>query len=151
MLQTLLADRFKLVAHTEARSMPAYDLVPDESGAKLQAAGDQPSMMHFGRGELTSSGAPLELLAAQLSARLGLPVVDKTGLKGNYAFILHWTPDATEDAHLKQSGESVAPEPATDSNGPSLVTALQEQLGLKLQLNTEPVQVLVHVEQPAEN
>jgi uncharacterized protein (TIGR03435 family) len=95
----------------------------------------------------------VELLAAQLSSRLGLPVVDKTGLKGNYAFNLHWTPDKMQDEALEQSGEPVAPEPPTDSNGPSLLTALQEQLGLKLEPQTEPIQMLVidHVEAPAEN
>jgi len=108
-------------------------------------------MFHLGRGELTSTGAPLELLAAQLSARLGRPVVDKTGLKENYAFNLHWTPNKTEDEHLEQSGEPFAPEPAADANGPSLTNALQEQLGLKLQPNTEPVQILVidHAELPS--
>jgi uncharacterized protein (TIGR03435 family) len=153
MLKSLLADRFKLVAHSEAQTVDAYDLVADESGAKLQPVGEQPRMMHLGPGELTSSGAPVELLAAQLSARLGLPVVDKTGLKGNYAFNLHWTPDKKQDEALEQSGEPVAPEPPADSNGPSLLTALQEQLGLKLEPQTEPVQMLVidHVEAPAEN
>lgn len=153
MLKSLLADRFKLVVHSEARSMPAYDLIPDESGAKLQAAaaGNQFRMMRLGHGELISSGAPLELLAAQLSARLGVPVVDKTGLKGSYAFNLHWTPDPTEEERLRQSGEWVAPEPPSDSNGPSLVTALQQQLGLRLEPQNEPVQILVidHVETPS--
>ena len=153
MLKSLLADRFKLVAHSEAQTVDAYDLVADESGAKLQPVGEQLRMMHLGPGELTSSGAPVELLAAQLSARLGLPVVDKTGLKGNYAFNLHWTPDKKQDEALEQSGEPVAPEPPAESNGPSLLTALQEQLGLKLEPQTEPVQMLVidHVEAPAEN
>jgi uncharacterized protein (TIGR03435 family) len=152
MLKSLLADRFKLVLHSETRTMAAYDMVPDQNGAKLQPAGEQPRMMHFGRGELTSSGAPLELLAAQLSARVGQPVVDKTGLKGNYAFNLHWTPDKTEDEHLAQSGEQVPPPPPADSTGPSLLTALEEQLGLKLEPHTGPVQVLVidHVELPSQ-
>jgi len=152
-LKSILADRFKLVVHSEARTMPAYDLVIDDGGAKLQAAGEQPRMMQLGRGELSSSGTPLELLAAQLSARLGRPVVDKTGLKGNYAFSLHWTPEKTEDERLDQSGELVAPEPPKDSNGPSLVTALQEQLGLKLEERTERVPMLVidHAEEPSQN
>jgi uncharacterized protein (TIGR03435 family) len=152
MLKSILTDQFKLVAHSETRNLPAYDLVVDENGSKLQASGNEPRNMHLGRGELGSSGVPLDLLAAQLSARLGRPVIDKTGLKGNYAFKLHWTPDPFEAENLKQSGEMVPPEPL-DSNGPSLATAVQDQLGLKLQPNTEPVQVLVidHAEQPAEN
>ena len=153
MLRKLLADQFKLVVHYEARTVAAYDLVADDAGAKLQPSGSQQRMFHLGHGELTSSGAPLELLAEQLSARLGRPVVDKTGLKENYAFTLRWTPDPSEEEHLAQSGEPVAPEPVPDANGPSLTNALEEQLGLKLQPNTEPVQVLVidHAEMPSGN
>jgi bla regulator protein blaR1 len=161
MLKSLLASEFKLATHSEARTVAAYDLVIDENGTKLQASGNETRMMQLGRGELTSSGAPLEILAAQLSSRLGRPVVDKTGLKGSYAFTLHWTPDPSEDERLKQAGEpvafgqrwSVSPEPPTDSDGPSLMTALQEQLGLKLNPQTEPVQIFVidHAEQPSEN
>jgi bla regulator protein blaR1 len=153
MLKSILTDQFKLALHYENRNLPAYDLVLDGNGTKLQPSGNEPRMMHLGRGELSSSGAPLELLAEQLSARLGRAVVDKTGLKGNYAFNLHWTPDQSEEENLMQSGELLAPEPPADSNGPLLLTALQEQLGLKLQPNREPVDVLVidHVEEPAEN
>ena len=151
-LRVLLADQFKLVVHSEARTVAAYDLVVDEGGAKLKHVGEEPpKMMRLGRGELSATGTPLELLTAQLSARLGVPVVDKTGLKGNYAFNLHWTPDKTEEEHLAQSGQPVGPEPLTDSSGPSLLTALQEQLGLRLEPQTETVQVLVidHAESPS--
>jgi uncharacterized protein (TIGR03435 family) len=153
LLQSILVDRFKLVTHFETRTLPAYELLVDEGGSKLQPSANEPHMMRLGRGELTTSGSPLELLTTQLSARLGRPVVDKTGLKGNYAFNLHWTPDATEEEHLKAAGQPAFPEPAPDSNGPSLLTAVQEQLGLKLQSQTESVQVLVidHVAVPSEN
>lgn len=153
LLQKLLADQFKLATHPEARNLATYDLVVGESGSKLQSSENQPRVMRLGNGELSSSGAPLELLTAQLSARLGRPVVDKTGLKGLYAFNLRWTPDPTEEQHLHQSGQPFFPEPAPDPNGPSLMTAVQQQLGLKLVPNTEPVQVLVidHAEQPSEN
>ena len=152
-LKALLASQFKLAMHSEARTVAAYDLVADEKGMKLQPSGNDPHRIRLGHGELIATGAPLDLLAEQLSARLGRPVVDKTGLKGDYAFNLRWAPDPSEDERLKQSGEPVAPEPRTDSNGPSLLTALQEQLGLKLQPQTEPVQVCVidHAEQPSEN
>jgi bla regulator protein blaR1 len=160
MLRSILTDQFRLVTRSEAQTLATYDLVTDENGAKLQAADGEQRTMHLGPGEITTSGAPLELLTAQLSARLGRPVVDKTGLKGTYAFTLHWAPDPSEDEHLKQSGEpidfglrwSISPESSTDSNFPSLMTALQEQLGLKLQPQNEPVQVLVvdHCEQPSE-
>ena len=151
-LKVLLADQFKLVVRSESRPMAAYDLVADEGGTKLKHVGeDSPHMMRLGRGELSATGAPLELLTAQLSARMGAPVVDKTGLKGSYAFSLHWTPDKVEEEHLAQSGQPVGPEPPADSNGPPLLTALQEQLGLKLEPQTESVQVLVidHAESPS--
>ena len=153
LLQRLLHDQFKLATHYEVRNLATYDLVVGENGSKLQASGDGPRTMKFGRGELSSSGAPLELLITQLSARVGRPVVDKTGLKGLYAFNLHWTPDPSEDQLLRLSGQPFFQEPAPEANGPSLTTALQQQLGLKLVPNTEPVQVLVidHAEQPSEN
>ena len=152
LLKSILANQFKLATRFEARTLPASDLVIGDSGAKLQPAGEgQMRRMRLGPDELSSTGAPLDLLTAQLSARLGRPVVDKTGLKGIYSFDLHWTPDASEAQNLRQSGEPVAPEPAADQNGPSLTNALEEQLGLKLQPNTEPVQVLVieHAELPS--
>jgi uncharacterized protein (TIGR03435 family) len=152
LLKSILTNQFKLVTRSEARTVPASDLVISDSGAKLQPPADgKMRTMRLGPGELSSSGAPLDLLTAQLSARLGRPVVDKTGLKGIYAFDLHWTPDASEAQNLRQSGEPVAPEPAADPSGPSLTTALEEQLGLKLQPNTEPVQMLVieHAEIPS--
>lgn len=154
LLKAILTNKFNLVTHTELRSAEAYDLVVDENGAKLQASGEEgPRMMRLGRGELSSSGAPLDLLTAQLSARLGSPVIDKTGLKGTFAFNLHWTPDPSEEEHLRQSDELVAPEPPFDANGPALFNALQDQLGLKLVPNTERVPVLVidHAEEPSEN
>jgi uncharacterized protein (TIGR03435 family) len=153
MLKSLLADRFKLVTHYETSTLTAYDLVTDEGGSKLQSTGNEIRMMRLGRGELTTTGSPLELLTEQLSARLGRPVVDKTGLKGTFAFNLHWTPDAAEQENLKQSGEPAVPKPTEDSNGPTLMTALQEELGLKLVSHTERVQMLVidHAEIPTEN
>ena len=123
-------------------------------------------------------------LAQQLSSHIGSMVVDKTGLKGNYAFNLHWTPDPSEDQRFQESGEQVrvlrkvhstdsgqdqaaklqaeqaeqlarvAKTPYQfDPNAPSLFVALQQQLGLKLEPQTEPVQVLVidHVEVPSGN
>lgn len=153
-LKSLLAGEFKLALHPETRNVDAYDLVADEDGVKIQLSSNKfQRMFHVGPGELTSSGAPLELLTEQLSERLGRPVVNKTGLNGIYAFSLHWTPDPSEQQNLKQSGAWVAPEPTPDANGPSLETALQEQLGLKLVPQKESVQVLVidHAEQPSEN
>ena len=174
MLKALLSDRFKVSMHPQTQTVPAYDLVVDEGGPKLQKA-DGMHMMHMERGELTASGTPIEFLVEQLSLHLGQPVVDKTGLKGNYSFDLHWTPDPAEDQRLEQGGEGVrqfvtirttdpgegqrvklhaeqaARTQPPDPNAPPLLTALQEQLGLKLEPQTEPIQVLVidHAEAPS--
>lgn len=151
MLQGLLADQFKLKVHQEARDLPVYELTIADGGSKLHKQADgRHGLMKFGMGELTSSGAPLDLLAAQLSMRLGRTVVDKTGLAGNYAYSLHWTPDADEQARMRHD-EMIAPDTAaTTSSAPPLLTAIQEQLGLTLQPQTDRVQVLVidHIEQP---
>jgi bla regulator protein blaR1 len=176
MLKALLSNRFKVSLHPQTQTVPAYDLVVDEGGPKLQQV-DGIRMMHMERGELTSSGTPIEFLAQQLSLRLGQAVIDKTGLKGTYAFNLHWTPDAAEDQRLEQGGEGVrqlvtirSTDPSDgqrvklhaeqavrtqspNATAPPLFAALQDQLGLKLEPQTEPIQILVidHAEAPAEN
>jgi uncharacterized protein (TIGR03435 family) len=151
-LKVLLADKFKLAVHSENRILPAFDLVVDSGVPKLQEV-DGVRIMHMEPGQLISQGTPIDLFAVQLSMRLGRPVVDKTGLKGSYAFNLHWTPAFDELERLKQGGEEQAVPQTADPNGPSLITALQEQLGLKLEPQTESVQVLVidHAETPSEN
>jgi uncharacterized protein (TIGR03435 family) len=85
--------------------------------------------------------------------RLGRTVIDKTGLKGNYAFSLHWTPDPSEDETFKQHGMPVAPAPPSEAGGPNIFAALQEQLGLKLEpvIASVPVLVIDHAEMPAPN
>ena len=152
MFKALLADQFKLALHPETRNLAAYELVADSSGPKLQESKDV-HMMRVDRGALTSQGIPMVLLAQELSRRLGRPVIDRTGLKGHYAFDLKWTPDPSEDERLRasewQGGDSSGAVPS----GPPLMEAVQQQLGLKLVPVTEPVQVLVidHAELPAEN
>jgi uncharacterized protein (TIGR03435 family) len=153
-LKSLLANYFKLAAHSEAKNLPAYNLVVDSNGSKLQTQQSQElRMLRMNRGELVSEGVPLELLTQDLSMRLGRTVVDKTGLKGNYAFTLHWTPDPSEDEMFKQHGMPVAPASPAEAGGPDIFTALQEQLGLKLEPVTASVPVLVidHAEMPIQN
>ncbi len=154
MLQQFLTDYFNVTLHQESRDLPVYELLIAEGGPKLQKV-DKHGFMHMGVGELSSQGTPVALLTAQLSQRLGRTVVDKTGLDGDYAFNLRWTPDAEEQARIRAAG--LPPElmkggqPA--ASGPPLLTAVEEQLGLKLQPQTERVQVLVidHAEQPSQN
>lgn len=151
-LQALLRDYFKLALHPETTNIPVYHLVVDNNGPKFQES-KGPSMMKLGKGELTSRGTSLDLLADQLSVQLGRMVVDKTGLKGIYAFSLRWTPDPSEAARIKAAGLSegaVTPSPEASA---SILTAVQEQLGLKLEPQTDAVQVLVidQAEPAAEN
>ena len=157
MLRQLLTDYFKVSVHQEVQDQPVYELVVAEGGSKLKPLQDpnKKAMMRMGIGELNSEGTPLDLLVAQLSQRLGRTVVDKTGLKGNYVFNLHWTPDADEQARIRAVAPGL-PEPGVQkpsAAGPPLMTAIEEQLGLKLQPTTERVPILVidHAEQPGQN
>jgi len=168
-LQPLLADRFKLKVHTETKQLPVYELVIAKSGSKLKEAnpGDtyangikgpdgagREGMMRMGRGQLTAQAVPMTSLANMLSQQLHRTVLDKTGLTGKYDLELNWTPDQGSDPMFKgPEGSQQRADPAPDSSGPSIFTALQEQLGLKLQSAKGPVETLVidHVEMPSEN
>jgi len=111
-------------------------------------------MMMTGRGKITGQGIPIEDLVNMLSSqRLGRPIFDKTGLTGNYDLELHWTPD---DAPPPMAGGAQGGSPGSEAAsdpGPSLFTALQEQLGLRLDPQKGPVDVVVidHIEQPTAN
>ena len=103
-------------------------------------------------GYLEGQGFSMTALAQLLYPSAGILVADKTGLTGSYDFSLHWTPDdvSTPMAKATESGMQAA---ASDFSGPSLFTALQEQLGLKLVPIKFPLEVIVvdHVEMPSEN
>jgi uncharacterized protein (TIGR03435 family) len=182
MMQNLLADRFTLKVHTESREMPIYALVLARSdgklGPKLQPAsvdcaalrgrgpgggppappapGQRPPCgMMMGIGSFAAGGVPLSVLATTLSQRVGRIVVDRTGLSGSYEFNLDFTPDQMPPAG---GPGPVAPPgapalPPVDPNGPSIYTALQEQLGLKLDSQRGPVAVTVidSVDHPTED
>src|SRR5205823_6418758 len=148
-------DSFKVTLHQESRDLPVYELVFADGGSKLQKAGKH-GFVKMGVGEVCSQGIPLDMFTAILSQRLGMTVVDKTGLQGNYAFNLRWKPDADEMDRIRTALPPTDPnvdQPAPSPDAPPLLTALQEQLGLKLQSQTTRVQVLVidHAEQPAAN
>jgi uncharacterized protein (TIGR03435 family) len=151
MLQSLLADHFKLTLHRETRELPVYALVVADDGPKLQIAkpGDTyPNGMKGpgGRpvgtgyfepehGKIVFQGRPLSSLVQYLSDRLGRTVLDKTGLLGNYDFALQWAPTSPE------------------SSSPSVLAAVQEQLGLRLEPQNTATEVLVidRAEKPSEN
>lgn len=143
MVQALLADRFKLVTHTETRNMPIYALVVAKGGAKLGDIKPGGNMVNYGGNHLEVLGSnSTALLAEVLAKEVGRPVVDQTGISGRYELKLKWTPD-----------DSVSTVPIESNLPPSIFTALQEQLGLKLESQKGPVQVLIvdHVEVPSAN
>ncbi len=151
MLQVLVAERFKLSLHRETKELPVYALVIATSGPKLHEA--KHSVMRLGRGELTSQGVGIALLARALSRQLGRPVLDKTGLPGYYEFTLRWTPDESQ-TFIGFDGTIISDNARPpDSSWPSVFAAVQEQLGLKLESQKGPVEILVidHVERPSEN
>jgi uncharacterized protein (TIGR03435 family) len=183
MVQSLLADRFKLKVGTQTKELPAYALVVAKGGPKLQAAKSdadfkgpegqgQRGKMSFGMGDLTIPDAPLSMFARMLSLQLGRAVLDQTGLEGNYDFTLKWTPGQGEEmigmgpggggpgpgrgmvgTGVGDGGPQLGSPPPSDMSGPSIFTAIQEQLGLKLKPSKAPAEVLVveHVERPTEN
>jgi uncharacterized protein (TIGR03435 family) len=167
MLQSLLADRFQMKAHRESKQMPDFDLVVAKSGAKLQVGDPKTDgakdrdgkpiggsyLRMSGMGKVTAEVLSMDQLAnflTQPMMGLGRPVKDKTGLTGKYNFSLNWTPDQG----LGSGPMGGAPPPPSGGDlGPSIFTALQEQLGLKLQPSTGTFDVVVvdHVERPSEN
>jgi uncharacterized protein (TIGR03435 family) len=144
MLEALLADRFHLKVHRETKEMPIYALVVAKNAPKLKESPAEAefSMSFGGRGqtiELKVSKGTMSRLATQLSNDGGRKVVDMTKLTGNYDYTLSYVDDR----------RAVAPE----QDGPSLFTAIQEQLGLRLESQKGPVDVLVvdHADKPSEN
>ena len=158
MLQTLLADRLKLTLHRENKVLPVYALVIAKNGHKLKEVKPDdadPTGMTFGRSLLKGQGVSIAFLVRMLSQQqLGRPVLDKTGLTGKYDFTLQWTPDENRAPTFKGTGDGGQElDKPPDSSGPSIFTSIQEQLGLKLESQKGPVEVLVidHVEKPSEN
>jgi len=164
MVQSLLADRFKLVVRSETREMPVYALVAKSEG-KLgnelhrstidcngPSTGAQSNCgIRMGLGKLTIGGASMTQIASTLSGLLERTVVDRTNLSGAFDATLTWTPDQATPGLAQKA--AYAPPGLIDPNGPSIFTAVQEQLGLKLDSGKGPVTVLVVVsaQHPAAN
>jgi uncharacterized protein (TIGR03435 family) len=143
MLQGLLKERFRMTLHMEQRDMAHYELVIGKNGPKLKESTVGPGEAS-GAARLDgirSNRMQMNKLAMLLSRMTRMPVLDKTGLTGFYQFDLKYA-------------DEVSREPAENPLGPSIFTAVQEQLGLKLESRKGPVEVLVvdHAEKvPAEN
>jgi uncharacterized protein (TIGR03435 family) len=168
MLRTLLADRFKLAVHNEIRELPVYALVMARRDGKLgpqlrkvdvdcvalRDDGRRPvppepgkavcgGFRELGPGISTGHAVPMSLLATKVEGSVDRIVLDRTGLTGRFDVDLKWTPSQPQQpGGLEQ--------PPIDPNSVSIFTAVQEQLGLKLDSQRGPVDVLVidHVEQP---
>lgn len=149
-LQSLLLDRFQLKCHIITKELPVYDLIVAKGGPKLHettaAENKRGSIGSSSNGHTSSmkaTGITMQDAARDLSGELGRTVVDKTGLNGSYDLQLTWTPEAG-------AGDGTQ---ADAASGPTLFTALQEQLGLKLEAAKGPVQILVidTIQKPGEN
>jgi uncharacterized protein (TIGR03435 family) len=147
MLRALLEDRFQLRSHSEERQLPVYELSIDRKGSKVQRVKDSETKadVRVGAGLIQLTKATAATLASQLSYALGRPVIDKTGLSGEFDFALEWTPEPGEDGGPTTSGlpPGAADQPASTPNEPSIFTAIPEQLGLRLKSARGPVQVVV--------
>jgi uncharacterized protein (TIGR03435 family) len=171
-IRNLLKDRFKLVTHTETRELPIYNLVLarsdgrlgpelEESSAECQAVAKEwvqaarggapaqappPAVERCisslpGIGTFSGKGWPMGSLVNLLPQMVGRPVIDRTGLTNLYDFTLKWMPEPAIGTSLL--GLPPVPRPPEDPDAPNIFTALQEQLGLKLESGRGPVEVIV--------
>jgi len=153
MLRKLVEDRFHLKTHIETKTLPVYDLVIAKAGLKLTALPPEPpetpeskgkgASMNTHNSDLTATNVEMPGLAHYLTDRVQRTVIDQTGLTAHYNLKLKWTPD----------NYMVNGAPATNDDAPGIFTALEDQLGLKLQPGKGPVDTLVvdHIEVPSEN
>ena len=156
-LKTLLADRFHLVVRQEMKEMPVYALTQAKSGSKLKVSApddpEKPGMrgIMMRPGMITGTFGDLRILVDSLSNIVGRPVIDKTGLDGKYDWKLEWTPDRSQMSPGMVRPENPANPP--DISGLSIYTALEEQLGLKLEAQKAPAPVIIvdKAEKPSAN
>jgi uncharacterized protein (TIGR03435 family) len=130
MLQRLLAERFRLMLHREPRKISHFLLTPAKSGPKMPVSpNDAPSVRrYYGTGRLSYTHLTMDRLVVLLSRQLKQPVLNRTGLDGAYDVELNWSPDDTA---------------AGAASGPDVFSAVQQQLGLRLETSKEPLEVLV--------
>jgi uncharacterized protein (TIGR03435 family) len=134
MLQALLAERLKLALHHEQRELRFLALVTGKDRSKIHPAKPEPApdTVFNIAGRIIRNQISMPQLALLISRFERQIVVDRTGLQGFYEVKLQWTPD-----------QSRSPETADNAPGPSIYTAVQEQLGLKLEARRGPTDVLV--------
>jgi uncharacterized protein (TIGR03435 family) len=156
MLQKLLVARYKLTFHHDKKELPVYVLSVAKSGQKMtKSQGDPnglPGLFFHGRlGDLHVTNANMADFAGLMQeAVLDRPVLDQTGITGRWDFALDWTPD---DSQFSGMGAKIPPPTDGANQPPALYTAIQEQIGLKLDATKAPADVMIidHVEKPSEN
>jgi bla regulator protein BlaR1 len=173
MLLPLLVERFNLKYHHETRELAMYALVVAKGGPKITASKlestsdskmpplggvppkgiDTRGWMRMMPGRIESQDSSVDMLAHALAPQLGRSVVDKTGLSGRYDYTLQWTPDNTPPPMPGVDGLAAHGDAGNDAPGVSLFTAIQEQLGLKLESQKGNVDVIVidHIDPPSAN
>jgi uncharacterized protein (TIGR03435 family) len=136
MLQTLLNDRFHLTTHLESKSMSVLSLYVGKGGSKLKQSVEKEGVSVLNaRGHLAGTNQTVADIARAIAGALGEQVVDKTGMTGKFGYDLKWEPDPAK------------------GDGPSIYTAVQEQLGLKFEPEKAPVEILVvdRADRPTDN
>ena len=172
MFQNLLADNFKLALHRESKLLPGYALVIALNGPKVQPAkpGDTypngikgpdgsvggPHRFAFSDGEFVAQALPMSFIAERLAGHLQQPVVDRTGLTGDYDFTLKFAPQDGTAVHNNQPTGAKTMTMSVNSmsaHNAAMLKAVEEQLGLKLEQQSVPLPVLVidRAEKPAAN
>ncbi len=156
MLQRMLEDRFALKFHRETREADGFALAVAPGGSKMtRGSGPAGRIGRFGGAPWTGTNVSMDELARFLAARLDKPVTDATGLAGGFSFTLIWTPGEGERSGFPRlpPGAAQGLLQQADPNGPSLTTALREQLGLRLEPRRVPTEVLIidSARLPAEN
>jgi uncharacterized protein (TIGR03435 family) len=128
MLRTLLDERFLLKLHREPRPIPHYALVVAKAGSKLKTArSDAPPARGYGLARISRNDMSMDTFAMLLSRQMRQAVLNQTALNGTFDIDLEWTPDR----------------PGSDDSGPTVFTAIQEQLGLRLEPRKDALEVLV--------
>jgi uncharacterized protein (TIGR03435 family) len=138
---------FQLRVHAETQQLPVYELSVDQSGSKVSRVKDPEAKadVRNGRGSILLTHNTAVTFANELSYALSRPVIDKTNLSGQFDFALRWSPAPGEDGG--PTGKGLPPhatdQPAATPDGPSIFTALREQLGLRLKAARGPFELIV--------
>lgn len=161
MLQNLLADRFQLKLHRETKEVPIYNLVAGKKGSKLQPyeegkpfafhLPDEPEIrpgqlmmtMNAGKRRVEARKQSVQSLADMLAAEAGRPVLNKTGMNGDIDYALEFQPSGQNRAPAAPPPDVLVTGAAHDDDSPSIFTAVQEQLGLRLEPGKGPIETLI--------